>query len=130
VARGSNYLTDGILNVLRGTAFPLSNTGSVYIGLRVAGTEVSQAGYSRQAVSKASGSWAAPSGSGTRTIDNAAVISFGPAGANWGTVDEVGIWDATSGGNLLYVATLAASKTINTGDSAEFAIGALDISEA
>lgn len=130
MARGSNYLTDGILNVLRGTAYPLSNTGSVYIGLRVSGTEVSQAGYSRQAVSKASGSWAAPSGSGTRTIDNAAIIAFGPAGANWGTVDEVGIWDASTAGNLLYVGSLAASKTINSGDSAEFAIGALDVSEA
>ena len=65
MARGSNYLTDGILNVLRGTAYPLSNTGSVHVGLRVSGTEVSAGGYARQAISKASGSWAAPSGSGT-----------------------------------------------------------------
>jgi hypothetical protein len=130
MARGSNYLTDGILNVFRGTAYPLANTGSVYIGLRVAGTEVSAGGYARQAVSKAAGSWAAPSGSGTRLIDNAALISFGPATANWGTVDEVAIYDASTGGNLLYVGSLTASKTINSGDSAEFAIGALDITEA
>lgn len=128
--RGSNFLTDGILNVLRGTAYPLANTGSVHVGLRVAGTEVSAGGYARQAVSKAAGSWSAPSGAGTRTIDNAAVITFGPASASWGTVDEVGIWDAATGGNLLYVGALAASKAIASGDSAQFAIGALDISEA
>jgi hypothetical protein len=130
VARGSTYLTDGILNVLRGTAYPLAATGSAYIGLRVAGTEVSAAGYARQAVSKAAGSWAAPSGAGTRSISNAALISFGPAGANWGTVDEVAVYDASTAGNVLYTAALVASKAINSSDSAEFAIGALTISEA
>lgn len=130
MARGSTYLTDGILNVLRGTAYPLAATGSVYVGLRVAGTEVSAGGYARQAISKASGSWAAPSGSGTRSISNAALISFGPASASWGTVDEVAVYDASSAGNVLYTAALTTSKAINSGDSAEFAIGALTISEA
>jgi len=129
MARGSNYLSDGILNVLRGTAYPLANTGSVYIGLRVSGTEVSAGGYARQAVSKAAGSWAAPSGTSPRLIDNAAAITFGPASANWGTVDEVGVWDASTAGNILYVGSLTTAKTINNGDSAQFAIGALDITE-
>lgn len=130
MARGSTYLSDGILNVLRGTAFPLAATGSVYIGLRVAGTEVSAGGYARQAVSKAAGSWAAPTGSGTRTISNAALITFGPATANWGTVDEVVVYDASTAGNILYAGALTASKAINTDDSAQFAIGALQLSEA
>lgn len=130
MARGSTYIGDGILNVLRGTAFPLAATGSVYVGLRVAGTEVSAGGYARQAVSKAAGSWAAPSGTSPRLIDNAAVISFGPASASWGTVDEVAIYDAASAGNILYAGALTASKAIASGDSAQFAIGALDITEA
>jgi hypothetical protein len=130
MARGSTYLTDGILNVLRGTAYPLANTGSIYVGLRVGGSEVSAAGYARQAVSKAGGSWSAPAGAGTRTIDNAATITFGPAGASWGTVDEVAIYDASSAGNLLYAGALTTPKAIASGDSAQFAIGALDVSEA
>jgi hypothetical protein len=63
------YNEEGLLNVLRGTAYPLAATGSVYIALYTAaptdaggGTEVSAGGYARQAVSKATGSWSAPSG--------------------------------------------------------------------
>jgi hypothetical protein len=44
----STYLSDGVLAVLRGTAFPLAATGSVYVALGTAawddagsGTEVS-----------------------------------------------------------------------------------------
>ena len=130
----SDYLESGFLNVLRGTTFPLAATGSVYIALHTAdptdagsGAEVSTGGYARQPITKATGSWAAPSGE-PALIDNAAAVTFGPATASWGTITHVAIWDALTVGNMLFSGALAASKAIGDGDSAEFAIGALDLS--
>ena len=135
MAGKSDYLEAGLLNVFRGTLFPLAATGSVWIALHTAdptdagnGAEVTQGGYGRQEVTKAGGSWAAPSGE-PALIDNAAAITFGPATESWGTVTHVAVWDAETVGNMLYSGVLAASKAIGDGDSAEFAIGALDISE-
>lgn len=130
----SDYLESGIINVLRGTTFPLSATGSVYVSLHTAtlnddgtGTEVSAGGYARVAVSKATGSWDAPSGGATA---NTNTITFGPASANWGTVTHFGIWDASTTGNLLFLGALSSSRTVNDGDSATFAAGALTITVA
>jgi hypothetical protein len=129
MARGSTYIGHGILNVLRGTVFPLAETGSVYVGLRDGGVEVTEGGYARAAVSKAAGSWDAPAAGVTQ---NTGAISFGPATADWAAglpIDEVAIYDAAAAGNLLYTATLAVAKTILDGDSAEFAAGALSVTE-
>ncbi len=123
----SNYLEDAILNhVLRNTA--LTSPTTVYAALYTAapsdaggGTEVSGGGYARQAIT-----FGAPS---SGAVSNSADVNFGTASANWGTVTHFGVFDASTAGNLLYWAALTASKTVNSGDSAKFAIGDLDISE-
>ena len=137
MAGKSDYLEAGLLNVFRGTLFPLAATGSVYIALHTedpaddgTGAEVGAGiGYARQEVTKAGGSWAAPSGE-PALIDNAAAITFGPATGDWTTVTHVAIRDADTAGNLLYSGALTVSKAIGDGDSAEFAIGALDLQES
>ena len=62
---------------------------------------------------------------------NAKVVSF-PAnnGAAPVTVTHVGLFDASSSGNLLYHSPLAQSKTLQPGDVLSFAIGSLQISVA
>ena len=61
-------------------------------------------------------------------LDNAIALAFATAsGGSWGTVTHFGIYDAVSAGNLLAYGALSVSKTINDGDTAEFAIGSLDI---
>jgi len=85
------------------------------------GTEVSGNSYSRQ-----SASWTAGSSPGG-TTDNSGAISFTASGGNWGTVSHIGIFDASSSGNLLWHGALTASKTISDGDTLSFAIGALDL---
>ena len=40
-----------------------------------------------------------------------------------------GIFDAATAGNLLYWADLTVSKTVGSGDTAEFAVGDIDITE-
>ena len=135
-----NALTDFIL---RGQAFTAPT--SVFIALFTGapsdaggGVEVAGGAYARIAVASSLANWAgtqapgstvASSGTGGTTSNNNAVTFAAPT-ANWGVVTHFGIFDALSGGNLLYQAALTTSKTINNGDAApSFAAGALTIQE-
>lgn len=60
---------------------------------------------------------------------NGAEVDFGTASANWGTVTHGAILDASTNGNILYWFDLTSSKTINSGDSATFPVGDIDVSE-
>lgn len=82
------------------------------------GTEVSGGSYARQPVAFD----AAASGA----TQNTAEIVFPVATANWGTITHIGLRDATSGGNLLAHAPLAASKAIDSGDQFRISAGELD----
>lgn len=136
MAGKSQFLEQSLINsTLRGVAFP-AVTGSVWVALYTAapsdtggGTEVTGGAYARVAVSRATGSWAAPTGSPSAT-SNSAVVTFPSPTANWGTVTHFGVLDAATGGNLLYWGVLSVSRNILSGDSApSFAIGAMAISE-
>ena len=82
------------------------------------GTEVSGGGYGRKAVTfVVSGN----------TASNNAAIEWDVATANYGTVSHVGVFDASSGGNLIAYAALTTSKTISTGDVFRLPSGDLDI---
>lgn len=82
------------------------------------GVEVSAGGYARQSVTF------------TRTnstLNPTATVTFGPASADWGTVVWFGIFSASSGGTYYCGGDLTTSRTINNGDSAEFATSDLSI---
>lgn len=82
------------------------------------GTEVSGGGYARQATAfTVSGN----------TATNSAAEEWPVATAGYGTVVAVGVFDASSGGNLLAYANLTANKTIDTGDVFRIPAGDLDI---
>ena len=84
------------------------------------GTEVSTSGtaYARQSATfTVSGS----------TASNSAAIEFPTATANYGTVSHVGVYDASSGGNLIAYAALSTSKVIETGDVFRVPDGDLDV---
>ena len=89
-----------------------------YVGLFTAapsdtggGTEVTGNAYARFATGTMT-----VSGTAT-TASNSAAIEFAAAsGGNWGTVTYAGIFDASTGGNLLAQAALTTSRTINDGD--------------
>lgn len=142
----SDYLENKLVDhILRGQTF--TPPATVYVALFTAapsdaggGTEVSGGAYARVAVTSGLTAWAgtqsagsttASSGTGGQTSNNAAVTFPAPSGANWGTVSHWGIFDASSGGNLLFHGALTASKSVNDGDSApSFAAGALTITFA
>jgi len=88
------------------------------------GTEVSTGGYTRQSVTFDAAS--SPGG----TTSNSGEVSFTASGADYGTVTHMGIFDASSGGNLLWHGALTASKTIADGDTLTFAVGNIDLTMA
>ncbi len=127
----SSYIRDALLNeIFRNTNY--APPANVYVSLHTGdpsttgANEVSGGSYARVAVST-TGGFSAPS---SNTIDNAAAITFPTATASWGTVTHVGIWDASSAGNFLIGGALTSAKAVNSGDTASFAIGALDVSLA
>lgn len=82
------------------------------------GTEVSGGGYVRRA--------AAFSVSGN-TATNSGALEYPTATASYGTVTHIGVFDASSGGNLIAYAALTASKAIDTGDVLRLPAGDLDV---
>ena len=116
---------------------------SLFVGLltatptdSTAGTEVTGGSYARVTVASSLANWAGTqaaasttASSGTSgTTSNNGTITFPAPTANWGTVVAMGIYDATSGGNLLMYAPLTTSKTVNNGDAApSFAAAALSL---
>lgn len=91
------------------------------------GTELTGGSYARVAVTNnttnfvASGSQPA---SGYQMV-NGTAIQFPTATANWSTAVAAGIYDASSGGNLLAYGTLSPTISVTSGSTASFAIGAL-----
>lgn len=140
----SDYLENKLVDLLfRGQAF---SAPACYIGLFTAapsdsggGTEVSGGSYARVNTSAGLTTWAgtqsagsttASSGTGGQTSNNGA-ITFPAPSANWGSITHFGIFDAASGGNLLFHGALTASKTVNNGDPApSFTSGSLTVTLA
>lgn len=128
----SDYLENELLDHVLGAA-AYSAPATVNVALYTAaptdaggGTEVSGGSYARVAITNNATNWPAAA-SGSKS--NGTTITFPTATADWGTVVAFGLWDAASGGNLLYWGTLSASKVINSGNTASFAVGALTILE-
>lgn len=126
----SNYAEKLLLDWLMTTGSATRPT-AWYVALYTAapsdsggGTEVSGNGYSRQSVTFDAGS--SPDG----TTQNNNTVSFTASGGNWGTIGWIGIFDASTSGNLLWHGAMTASKTIEDGDTLEFSVGNIDLTIA
>jgi hypothetical protein len=85
------------------------------------GTEVSGGSYARTAVTfTVSGD----------TASNSGAVEFPEATGSWGTITHIGIYDASTSGNLIAHAALTASKAIASGDILRFPIGDIDVTLA
>ena len=128
----SDYLENKIIDhILRGTPYT-APSGNVCIALMTTtpsdtggGTEVSGGNYARANVAASLAGWTGTQGgpgavsSGTSGFaNNASTITFNTPTANWGVVNGFGMFDAFTGGNLLFYGALTIPKTINNGDSA------------
>lgn len=128
----SDYLENKLLDhVLGGSDY--TRPGTVYIALFTTapsdtggGTEVSGGAYARASVTNNATNWPAASG-GAKS--NGQAISFPTSTAAWGTVVAFGIYDAVSGGNLLYWGELTSSKAVGDAEDWQFGVGDIDVTE-
>ena len=126
----SDYLEDKVLDhVFGGNAYTAPST--LYVALYTVaptdtggGTEVSGGAYARQTATFS------VSGTDPTTASNTAAIEYPTATADYGTVVAVGVFDASSSGNLLAYANLSTSKVVSSGDIFRFNTGDLDITLA
>lgn len=141
----SDWLENNLIDfILRGQAFPtLTN---LHFALFTAapsdsggGTEVTGGSYARVSVARSltnfagtqsAGSTTASSGTGGVTSNNGAITFATPTG-NWGTVAHWGVFDASTGGNLLFHGSLTTQRVINSGDGpVQFAAAAFQLTFA
>jgi hypothetical protein len=144
MAAMSDYLENQLIDQLfRGQSAP--PTSSLYIALftstptdSTAGTEPSGNGYARVAVTSALSAWAGTQGTGTTTASSGSTgttsnntsITFPTPLATWGVVTHFGIFDASTGGNMLFHGALTITKTINQDDTVAFPAGSLSLTFA
>ncbi len=138
----TKYLSDALLNVERGTAFP-AVPANFYLGLlttmpthadMTGAVEVSGDGYARQVLAPSTATWGAPTTLGDNITEQSAslnMVTF-PADttANWGTIVGVAIFDALTGGNAWRYGALTAAQVINIGNQLGIVAGALTRSES
>ena len=130
----SVYLEQALLNeVFRTSVF--TKPTKLWISLHAAdptdagtaSTEITGNGYARaDAGAPADAAWTlanAPGGDG-RQVVNASAIAFPVPTGNWvsgsggTTVTHFGIWDAATGGNMLFSGALGTSRAVVNGDGA------------
>jgi len=120
----TNYLENKLIDHFLGTT-TFTKPAAVYVGLFTVtpgeaggGTEVTGGSYARQAATFSAASSGATS--------NDANIDF--TGMPAATVVAIGIFDASTSGNILLWGTLTTNKTTDAGDTLRIATGDLDIS--
>lgn len=132
----TTYLEHAILQFLfKNNTESFATLGdSIYVGLATAVsdpeagtlTEATFTNYARQQVTAAN--WTVPSvGTDTQTATNAANIEYPASGGTSNTITHAFIADALSGGNILFIGALDASKTIASGDIFRINAGNLTI---
>jgi hypothetical protein len=140
MAAMTDYLENKIIDQLfRAQAYTWPTT--LYVGLFTAapsdtggGTEISGNAYARVAVTNSLANWAgtqsagsttASTGTGGTTSNNATILFPTPTPSGWGVATHMGVFDASTSGNLLVYAALTVSKTINAGDVVDFLAASL-----
>jgi hypothetical protein len=124
----SNYLENKLIDAtLRGTAY--ISPSKVYLALYTAnpnednsGAEVTGGSYVRKEITFGAASNGASS--------NSAEVLYPVATANWGTITHIGIFDASTAGNLLYYGALTNSKIIQTNDQLKVNAGDITVTLA
>ena len=134
----TNYLERRLLHfIFKNNSLSFSSPGdSIYVGLATAVsaaetgslTEADFTNYARQQVTASNWTTIGADSTDTQTATNAANIEF-PASGGGGTdtITHVFLADASSGGNILFVGALDASKAIASGDIFRINAGNLTI---
>lgn len=93
----------------------------------VGGVEVSGGSYARISIASSLANWAGTQSAGSivastgasGTTSNNVALAFVAPTANWGTIKGFGLYDASTGGNLIVIGTLTADAVVNSGDGVQ-----------
>jgi hypothetical protein len=131
MAYGSTqYLNNAWLNTIKSTGTSFNVAAGIYVKLHIStgpgadGTTNPSSVTTRVAVTFAAAT------TGVLTQNGTAPSWTSWAGTNGEVLTSVSYWDASTAGNCLWTATLASSKTINTGDTFTLSSSALTITNA
>lgn len=125
----SNYLEEKWLGMLKGVAF--NAPAKCYLAIctsastdTIPGTEVADPEYARQEINFS----AIQQENDYAQISNSTEIVFPFATQDWGTVTHFVIYDALTGGNMLYHGALKSPKVVDTDDQLRVPVGSLTVS--
>ena len=131
MAAASDYVENRTLDFwLKANSQTSSAPSTVYVSLHTGSpvdddsgaNEVSGGGYARQSAAFGTIS--------NGSVSTNATITYPVATGNYGTVSHIGIYDASSSGNLLFHGAVTTSKTIETGDQFQISSGNLTVTMA
>lgn len=132
MSQASDYLEAKIADLIFGLD-TFSAPATMYLALFTAapndaggGTEVTGGSYARAAITNDDTKWDLISGQ----IENIDIITFATATANWGTATHWSLFDASSGGNMLFHGELTSPATINNGGTYRVGVGGIVINVA
>jgi hypothetical protein len=124
----TNYAENALIDFVRGQGLTLP--ASWYFALGTAAsdgsfTEITGTGYARVGVARSLANWAGTQGAGTtlastgtsHTTSNNNAIGFGTSGSAWGPATQVGLFDASSGGNCWMYRDLESARDIGSGEA-------------
>ena len=120
MAAFSNYMEDAITAWINGTTFPSAPTNTfvqLYSQDPTDNGSATGALYTR--VTYAAGGWTRGIG-GAGTLSNTNAITMQASAASAATASHFAVFDAITGGNLLFYGALTASKSIAVGDEVKF----------
>ena len=133
MSEASDYVENQILDCYLNQTNITAPT-NIYLGLHTAdptdagsGAEVSGNNYSRIEITD---KFDNASGTGGSLSSNANITGFTATGGDWGTITHIGIYDASTSGNLLFHTALDSSATVNNGDSFQISAGNLTVTVA
>lgn len=130
----SDYTENNILQTtLRGNSFPTPS--NVYIALFTAdptdsgdtGNELGDSNYARQDAAQGGSidtGWTSPSDGVSK---NAKQVEFPPISDAEVTITHFGLFDAQTGGNMLYHSALSTSKTLQVNDVLTFDVESITV---
>jgi len=127
-----NFIFRGTSFVMAGGTATWSANPALYFGLLSASpsedgtyTELTGGSYARKSVAVTD--WAAASTSNdVTTVTLANNLTFATPTANWGTATHIGVFSASSSGDLLYVIELNSSLAITNGNAPIIKSGAAE----
>lgn len=130
----TNYLDQVLMQSVLG-AVPYNAPGTLYVSLSSTipvqngtnFTEPTDSTYARVGVANNTTNWVTPATLPSQgyQLQNASSIAFNQVGTNWGTILSVGLFDASTGGHLLYYTNLSVRAILTKNAIMKFKPGAL-----